>query len=167
MTKFEGFEPQPFMNNSDIAIDKESGLAIVVIKPDAFKNRDQIIKRLEGSGLYIVKTVKKRLPDDFVIGAMYPKDLKKEMAEQTLRHFNSGPSEIILLRGGDNMVQDLVTLVGEKTNPAECNEDSIRYIFGEHFGRKVGDETFHYNAAHRAKNQKEREEDLDKFESFL
>ncbi|MFA6430584.1 MAG: nucleoside-diphosphate kinase [Candidatus Paceibacterota bacterium] len=155
------------IENSDISIDRKSGLAVVVIKPDAFASRDLIIKRLEGSGLYIAKTVSKRLPVDFVLGEMY-KNLPEGIEEETAKHFSSGPSEIILVKGGDDILQKIVSVTGEKLNPNECDEESIRYLFGEHFGRDASEgKTYFRNAAHRGKDEEERLDDLDKFESFL
>lgn len=164
---FEQNNLERLIKTSDVAVDSKSGLAIVVIKPDAFANRDLIIKRLENSGLYIAKTVTKRLPDNFVIGEMY-KDLPKGIEEETLRHFNEGPSELVLLEGGDEVLQKIVSLTGEKTNPAECDEKSIRYLFGDHFGHETADRKSYFrNAVHRAKDNGEKVEDLDKFESFF
>ena len=151
------------IESSDIVVNPESGLAMVVIKPDAFKNRDQIIRRLENYGLYIVQTKTRQLSENFVANVMY-KDLPVGIQRETIKHFSSGPAEIILVKGGENIIQDIVSLTGEKTNPRECSEDSIRYIFGEHFGREAGDDKKYFrNAIHRAKDQKEQEEDLEKF----
>lgn len=166
--EFEGIKSEePLINSSDVAVDYASGLAVVVIKPDAFSKRDLIIKKLENSGLYIAKTVQKRLPDNFVIGQMY-KDLPKDIEEETLKHFNIGPAEIILLKGGEDMLSKIIDITGEKTNPAECDDESIRYLFGEHVGRETWDgKTYFRNAIHRGKDAGERKEDLDKFEHLL
>jgi nucleoside diphosphate kinase len=165
--QFEKESTENLVNSSDVAVNPENGLAIIVIKPDAFSKRDQIIKKLEDAGLYIVKTVSKKLPDDFVIGTMYT-DLPKSIEEETLRHFNSGQSEIILLKGGKNILQKIISVTGEDTNPEKCDEESIRYIFGEHFGRDLDDrKTYYRNAVHRAKDPQEQKEDLDKFEHWL
>ncbi len=163
--KDEGVEK--VIESSDVAVDTESGLALVVIKPDAFSKRDQIIKRLEGSGLYIVTKKQKRLPDDFVIGKMY-KNLPKGIEEETLKHFNAGPSEIILVKGGPDILNKIIKVTGNNTNPNKCDDSSIRYIFGEHFMRETSDGSqYSRNAVHRGKNEEERKEDLDKFKPFL
>ncbi len=156
------------LDSSSVSVDPESGLAIVVIKPDAFKNRDQILRRLEREGLHIEKTVEKRLPDNFVIGSMY-KDLPKGIEEETLRHFHSGPSEIILVNGGDDVLKKIVDATGLNTDPDKCDKGTIRYMFGEHFWRDTSDPDKLYirNAAHRGKTKAEKEEDLKKFKTFL
>jgi nucleoside diphosphate kinase len=160
-------QQETFIEGSDVVVNPESGLAIVVVKPDAFAKRGQIVKRLEGSGLYVVKEVEKRLPDDFVIGTMY-KGLPKGLEVETLKHFNSGPSDLILLRGGKDILEKIVTIVGTKTVPTECDEQSIRYLYGEHFSRDAGgDLKYSRNGAHRSMTQAERDEDLKKFESFF
>jgi nucleoside diphosphate kinase len=161
--KFENKNNEKMIESSDIVVNRESGLAMVVIKPDAFKNKDQIIRRLENSGLYVVGTKTRQLSENFVANVMY-KDLPAGIQEETIKHFNSGPAEIILVKGGENIVKDIVSLTGEKTDPRECSEDSIRYIFGEHFGRETDDSKKYFrNAIHRAKDENEQKEDLDKF----
>jgi nucleoside diphosphate kinase len=160
---FERENNEGIIESSDIVFNPESALAMVVIKPDAFQNKDAIIRRLENSGLYVVETKTRQLSENFVANVMY-KDLPAGIREETIKHFNSGPAEIILLKGGENIVQDIVSLTGEKTDPRECSEDSIRYIFGEHFGRDVGDgKQYFRNAIHRAKDGAEQKGDLDKF----
>lgn len=164
---FEQNNLEQLIKTSDVAIDAKSGLAVVVIKPDAFANRDLIIKKLESSGLYIAKTVTKRLPDNFVIGEMY-KGLTKGLEEETLRHFNESPSELILLEGGPDILQKIIATTGERTNPAEFDEKSIRYLFGDHLGHEIADGKYYFrNAIHRAKDKREKSEDLDKFENFF
>ncbi len=156
-----------FLNSSEIVVNPDSGLAMVVIKPDAFKKRESIVKRLENSGLYIVSSISRRLPENFVLGAMY-NNLPKSIAEQTLKHFNEGESEILLVKGGNNLIDNLVSLTGDKTNPSECKEESIRYLFGEHFGRDTDDgKTYFRNAIHRARNEKEQKDDLEKFRHII
>lgn len=164
---FEQNSLEHLIKTSDVVVDSKNGLAVVVIKPDAFVNKGLILKKLENSGLYVVKTVTKKLPDNFVIGEMY-KDLPKGIEEETLRHFNEGASELVLLEGGSDILQKIILITGEKTNPAECDEKSIRYLFGDHFGHKTADDGVYFrNAIHRAKDKKEKTEDLDKFESFF
>ena len=127
-------QPEAFIDSSDVIVDPESGLAVVVVKPDAFANRSKIVKRLEGSGLYVVTEVEKKLPLDFVIGTMY-KGLPEDIETETAKHFSIGPSDLILLRGGPDILEKIVSITGKETEPTKCDEESIRYLFGEHFGR--------------------------------
>ena len=83
----------------DIAVNLENNLMVVVIKPDAFLRRDEIIKKLEDAGLTVVKKAERRLGNNFLISEMY-KELPESIKEETIKHFNTGPSEVILLRGG-------------------------------------------------------------------
>ena len=104
-------QPEAFIDSSDIIVDPESGLAVVVVKPDAFVKRGQIVKRLESSGLYIVKEVEKKLPQDFVIGTMY-KGLPEDIKVETAKHFSVGLSDLILLRGGPDILEKIVSITG-------------------------------------------------------
>lgn len=152
----------------EVSATPENNIAICVIKPDAFIKKDDIVKRLEGSGLFVVKRKTLILPEDFVIKEMYGKDkLPGPLEEATKRHFLSGPSEILVVKG-DNVVSKLVDLVGLKTNPALCNLDTIRYIYGDHIPEELGgDLKFYRNAAHRPLNEQESKEDLKKFKNLL
>lgn len=160
---FENHEVENMIKLSDIVVDSGSGFAMVVIKPDAFSQKDQIIRKLENSGLYVVQTKTRNFPDRFVSEVMY-KDMPEGIKNETIKHFNDGPAEIVLVKGGDDILQKLVEVTGEKTNPNECDTDSIRYVFGEHFGRETEDgKTYYRNAVHRAKDQGEQKDDLKKF----
>jgi len=151
---------------SDISVDPESNLAVVMIKPNAFKNRGLIIQRLKDSGLYVVKTVAKQLPENFVIGAMLDNTPEKGLQEETLKHLESGPSEIILLKG-DDLLKKIILLTGENTDPNKCSKESIRYLFGEHEVTETKDGSFHANAVHRPKTEEERTGDLEKFRQII
>jgi nucleoside diphosphate kinase len=146
----------------------DDSIALCVIKPDAFSNRDLIVKRLEESGLYIVRRTIRDLSKNFVINEMYGADkLPKPVAEATARHFLSGSSEIILVKG-DNVVNKLLNLVGLKTNPALCEEDTIRYIYGDHVPEELGEGLKYFrNAAHRPTNTDEAMADLKKFKDLI
>lgn len=155
-------------NSIEISPALEEGVAICVIKPDAFGSRDMIVKRLEDSGLYIVKRTIKKLPENFVIGEMYKKDkFPKPIQEATARHFLSGESEIILVKG-DDVISKLLGVVGLKTDPSLCNTETIRYIYGDHIPEQLeGGLKYYRNAAHRAMNNEERIEDINKFKPLL
>ena len=147
---------------SDVAVDPESNLAVVIIKPDAFKNEKEIIRRLENSGLAIVEKRERLLPENFVISRSkgFPPDIEEEVG----KHLTSGPSEIVLLRGGNDIVRKFVEVAGLDTDPQKCDEESLRFLFGEHFIRetKDGGEYFR-NAIHRPKNERERLGDPNEF----
>lgn len=155
-------------NSIEISPTLDETLAICVIKPDAFLHREAIVKRLEDSGLYIVQRTPKQLSEEFVVKQMYGKDkLPKPLEDAHARHFLSGESEIILVKG-DNVVRKLLDTVGLKTNPALCNPDTIRYIYGDHVPEELEEGLKYYrNAAHRPASETEVREDLEKFRDIL
>lgn len=155
------------LHTSDIAVNAETGLAMVIIKPDAFQHREEIVRRLENSGLYIVNKIDRVLPERFVTEGLYH-DLPPSIEAETVKHFNEGPAEVLLIRGGPDMVEALVSLTGKKTAPSQCSEKSIRNLFGEHFARKAGenDSEYYRNAIHRPKNNEEKKDGLEKYRSI-
>jgi nucleoside diphosphate kinase len=69
---------------------------------------------------------------------------------------------------GDDVAQKLLKLIGLKTSPSKCDEDTIRYIFGNHTPEKLaGGLEYYKNAAHRPMNETEADEDLKKFRPLL
>lgn len=140
-------------------------IAVCIIKPDAFKNREAIVRRLENSGLYIVERKIKQLTDRFVEEAMYdPKGMPEPIAEATQRHFASGPSEVLLVRGGSAVITKLIETVGLKTDPSLCSPETIRYLYGNHVPEELeGGLKYWRNAAHRPRNQAEAQKDLRNF----
>jgi nucleoside diphosphate kinase len=153
-------------NSIEISPALEDDLAICVIKPDAFLNRDAIVRKLEESGLYVVSRNTKVLTENFVIGGMYsPEDMPASVVEATKRHLLSGSSEIVLVKGD---IKKLLTTVGIKTNPALCDEASIRYMYGDHVPEELGQGLQYYrNAAHRPRDPKEAKKDLKTFGEIL
>jgi nucleoside diphosphate kinase len=73
-----------------------------------------------------------------------------------------------LLVKGDNVVSKLLNLVGLKTNPALCEEDTIRYIYGDHIPEELGEGLEYFrNATHRPTNTNEAIDDLEKFKDLI
>lgn len=154
-------------SNIEAKIEREKGLAVVVIKPDAFRERDLIVSRLEKTGIKIVRRVEKKLPSDFLREEMYV-GYSNDINDATGEHFASGPCEIILVDGGPDVIEKLVEVTGDKTDPSKCEPKTIRHDFGDHKGfETVTGYKYSPNAIHRAKNEEERKRDLDKFRQYL
>ena len=99
-----------------------------------------------------------------MVGEMYkPEELPKPIAEATKRHFLSGKSEVILVKG-DNVFKKLLETVGLKTNPALCDPEAIRYIYGDHVPEELEEGLKYYrNAAHRPSSSKQATDELKSF----
>lgn len=141
-------------------------LAVIVIKPDALDRSDEIVRRLEHEGFSIQKRMRKVLPEKFVDARSenFPSDIKKE----TGRYLATEPSEIIFIKGGEDIVEKLKSVTGEDTDPNKSNPDSIRAIFGEHSPRQTDEgKKFFRNAIHRPANEEERKSDLEQFRDIL
>lgn len=151
----------------EISPTMDERVAICLIKPDAFSHREAIVKRLEESGLFIITRTTKELTEEFVEKEMTDEEARKPIVEATKEHLLSGPSEIILVRG-DNVVRKLLDTVGLKTNPALCDPETIRYIYGNHMPKELEEGLKYYrNAAHRPSNNEEVKSDLKKFRDLL
>lgn len=152
-------------NNLEVA-PGEGDEAVCVIKSEVYEKRDEIVKRLEGSGLYVVRRSMAELSENFIREQMYP-GIPEPIMEATLKHLTGGPCEIVLVKG-ENVINTLVGGVGAKTPPALCEPDTIRFVYGTHMVEELR-EGYKYwrNAAHRAKDEVERKDDLEKFKPFL
>jgi len=144
-----------------------SNIAIVVIKPDAVENAKDIKMMLESSGIKVIKSKILKLRERFLVEEMY-KDLPDSIREETLKHFNIDDAEVLLVRGGDDIVEKLGEITGKETNPDLSEKGTVRYKYGEHFHRDTDDGRKYFrNAIHRAKNEQERVEDLRKFKGVF
>jgi hypothetical protein len=86
---------------------------------------------------------------------MYP-DLSPELEEATMKHYNEGPSGILMLQGGEDILQKIISLTGENLKPTDNKNETLRHMFGEHFSRKIGDNVEYFrNAVHRPKTEEE------------
>ena len=118
----------------------------------------------QGSTLFPRNT--KALTENFVMGGMYSSEnMPARGCRSHERHLLSGPSEIVLVKGD---IKKLLITVGIKTNPALCDEASIRYMYGDHVPEELGQGLQYYrNAAHRPRDKKEAEKDLNAFREIL
>jgi nucleoside diphosphate kinase len=123
---------------------------------------------VEESGLYVVSRNTRELTENLVVGGMYnPEGIPTPVLDATKRHLLSGPSEVILVKG-DAVINKLLTTVGVKTNPALCTPDSIRYIYGDHVPKELGQGLKYYrNAAHRPRDAAENKSNLETFREIL
>lgn len=150
-------------------IDTENGIqeAICMIKPDAFDSRDFIVKKLEESGLYVVKRKATKLTEDFMDKNIITDKFPKSITEAQKKHYLSDNSEIILLKGED-VVRKLLKVIGLNTDPGLCDEDTIRSRFGMHIPVLLDEDLkYFFNAIHRPKDEQERKSDLNKFKPLL
>ena len=167
METFRGLENGLERIENDLEVSNvKDGEAVCVIKPDAYENRNRIVQKLEESGLYIVRRSLAELSEQFITNKMYS-SIPEPILKATLKHFSSGPCEIVLVKG-DNVINKLLKSTGLHTAPPLCDHETIRFIYGTHMVEEL-EEGYRYwrNAVHRAKNEKERIEDLSKFNNLL
>jgi nucleoside diphosphate kinase len=140
---------------------------IVVVKPDAYFHLQAIIDRFKDEGLEIVESVTKILPLDFVNRVMY-RNMPAQIQFENAKHFSQGPSTVLMLEGDNGLIDKVVSIIGKNTKPGECDEDSLRYLFGEHDGHQMAEGGQYFrNAIHRGKNSDEVRDDLEKFKTFF
>lgn len=140
---------------------------IVVIKPDAYFKADKIKEMIKNAGINIEKEVSTILPLDFVNKIMY-KNIPDEVRFENAKHFSQAPSIILEVSGDANLLGDVLKLTGEKTNPNECDEGTIRNIFGDKLGFDMpGGKKYYRNAIHRGRDEIEVEDDKNKFKMFF
>jgi nucleoside diphosphate kinase len=140
---------------------------IVVIKPDAYFHLQAIMDRFKNEGLEVVESVTRILPLDFVNKVMY-RNMPIQIQFENAKHFSQGPSVILMLEGDNSLIDKVVSIIGKNTKPGECDEDSLRYLFGEHDGHEMaGGGQYFRNAIHRGKNEAELQDDMEKFKTFF
>ena len=138
----------------------DGDIAVCLIKPDAYRDRAAIIARLEESGLYVVSRKARKLSEGLIERLYASEGVPAPIMDATQKHFASGSSEIVIVKGAD-AIKRLLTTAGLETNPALCDAASIRHMFGKHVPEELGQGLKYYqNALHRPKNIAENESNL-------
>ncbi len=139
--------------------------SMYIIKPEGMKYRAQIRDVLQGSGLEIIDSTEILLTNGILDG-LYD-NINKNVRRGLHRFLEDQFVEIGIVKGY-NALSRLVRVTGKNTNPALCEEGTIRRMFGWtkplllHSG-------YHYfgNAIHRPKNAKELQHDLGIAKQYL
>ncbi len=149
-------------------IEKEpKNTMIVVIKPDAYFKHEEIKNIFRENGIDIKREVVKMLPLEFVNGEMYT-NIPQEVQFENAKHFSQGPSVVLELEGDEDLMEKVIKITGEKTSPSECDEGTIRELFGDKDGiDMINGKKYYRNAIHRGKNAEEVEDDKVKFETVF
>ncbi|MCF7911389.1 MAG: nucleoside-diphosphate kinase [Candidatus Cloacimonetes bacterium] len=108
-------------------------VSLLLIKPNATKRNliGAIIKMLEDNRFQIVHLKSFQMSDELA-QIFYAEHHGKGFYENLVKFMKSGIIIGVVVEK-DNAVEDLRTLVG-KTNPAEADPGTIRYLYGESVG---------------------------------
>lgn len=119
--------------------------SLYMIKPEAMVHQEKIRTLISGHlALGERKTVV--LPE-WVMQEFYA-DLSEDLQRATCIAFSAGPVELGLVHGHD-AIGVLRRLAGDKTDPKDCQPESIRYRFGVKEPVAVGGARYFLNAIHR------------------
>jgi nucleoside diphosphate kinase len=148
-------------------MDKLENKAVIVIKPDAFQKRAEILDLLREGGLSVIKHITKEVPAHFVLENII-KEIPEHIKQSAVDYFTDGYSEVVWLEGDENILDVILNLTGTETDPAKCFIGTIRYKYGKHYkpGERPENECFR-NAIHRPKTNEERLKDLNSFNRWL
>ncbi len=138
---------------------------VCLIKPGAYEKRDEILKIFRNSELNVVYQTSQLIPEFFIKKLYFGDD--EVIINATIRHFTSGLSEIVIIKGGKDLVYKILNISGLETDPLFCAPSTIRYIYGEHTSEELGKGLRYYkNAIHRPKHEKEATRDIELFKEL-
>ena len=116
----------------------------------AYFHIDEVVQALKSQGCVILDCEVMPLTHE-QCDIHYPFLVDKPFYWSTKRLFDRCPSIFLRVRGELDVI---LHIIGEKTNPKECNKDSFRVKYGLH----IGD-----NGYHRSGNEKEAKDDDERF----
>ena len=132
--------------------------SMYIIKPEGMKYRAQIRDVLQRSGLKIIDSTEILLTNGILDG-LYD-NVNKEVRRELHRFLEDQFVEIGIVRG-HNALSRLVEVTGKNTNPALCEEGTIRRLFGWSEPLLLHGRYYYFgNVIHRPKNMKELRHDL-------
>lgn len=132
-----------------------------IIKPEGIKNAEGIKNIILENGLKIVKTKLALLSPD-IIKLIYL-DTSNDLFAAHVMFMCKEISEVGIIEGA-NAIDKLVEVSGHDTNPNLCATGTIRNLFGEKVGCKVGISLYYKNVFHRSRNIDEANREVDLFD---
>lgn len=101
---------------------------LVIIKPDAYKNRNEILRMIREKKLsFIQMRIIERLSEE-LLKEHYHHCISEDFFPELLEFMQSGPVLAVVV-SGKNAVNKVRELVGA-TDPAEAKEGTIRALYG-------------------------------------
>jgi nucleoside diphosphate kinase len=131
---------------------------IYIIKPEAVKYSEKIRDSICDLGLKIVSNKLIKLPIDLV-SKLYV-DSPKMIIEATKHFMFNDYCEVGLVMGVDAIFK-LKEKCGYSTNPAECENLTIRKVFGNPIPRHFNGVIYFQNAIHCPKTREEAKKDIE------
>lgn len=138
--------------------------AIYVIKPEALAHQREIQLIIRDSGLTIIKTMIMELSPE-ILKALYP-NLSKDLITATELYMGGTTSEVGVVNG-EGVVQRLLTICRDSTDPRRCAPRTIRRLFGLQKPVSIGTALYFRNAIHRPRTCIEAQRDLAVFASLF
>lgn len=129
---------------------------LVLIKPDAYKNRAPILTCLLRNGFEIKQSRTIEKMSQVLIYQHYHEHTNQPYFPEIVEFMSSGPVLAICVEG-NNAISKIRELVGP-TNPAEAPKGTIRQVFGTDKMR---------NAIHASENEESAKRELNLFFPFL
>ncbi|MFZ1019369.1 MAG: nucleoside-diphosphate kinase [Minisyncoccia bacterium] len=126
--------------------------SVFVIKPEALPYKEKIMDMIEKAGIPITEWRNLRLTESH-LRILYP-TITGETWHKMKKYLLNKEVLAAVVEGND-IVQKLYEICGDKTKPFLCRPDSIRYLF-KNIARQ--NEAFSQNIIHRPKNKQEAEE---------
>ena len=131
--------------------------ALYIIKPHAFRYRATIRAALKNAGTRVL-SYRTAYLSERAVRALYP-DIRGPLKGLSVRDLTGRPCEIgILCRAG--AIDSIVATTGRFTSPIECDNSTIRKLFGRRAPARIRTVRYFYNAIHCSRDKREFHSDL-------
>jgi nucleoside diphosphate kinase len=135
--------------------------AVMVVKPEALNARNEIVERIKSIGIEI-RDRRIRVLSRELLSQVYAK-APPSIFDEICKHMST-PVEVIFVRGGEQLIEQILNLTGRERSPVLCGHGTIRYEYGVHVPVKLPDGSIYFkNAIHRPRNDHEASRDLKLF----
>ncbi len=106
----------------------------VIIKPDGFEHRDEIVARYEQEGLFVAEVILRRFSRKLAT-EFYAEHNGKHFFGELIDFMTSGPVLVLYLEG-ENVIER-VRIINGATDPSKADPGSIRGTYGDGPRNKV------------------------------
>jgi|GEM_PF-3524314 len=126
--------------------------SVYLIQPEA-ENLSSLIRAIIQSTGLLIATSRIIKMDEVIVRGMWPQMSDKLLRERVI-HFEGRLCEAGIVTG-KNVIARLMAIAGDKENPQDCGDRTIRFLCGSSLGIYVENQAYYWNGIWYAKDQDE------------
>lgn len=130
-------------------------MAVYIVKPEALSRREEIREFIEKHSYLVVSKATVIIMDELAINNLFPDDLGTPLMDAIRAHMLGKSVEVnvvessVGLESEVSIGNELVRITGASFIPAQCEVNTVRFVFGSNEINWYCGQPYYLNAVHR------------------